>query len=129
MNVTYALEEEKPDELITRKSSKLAAGKAATGKLSLKNSTERKEWLDNYKTWGVWLDVPQVSKRYYRYNFVNGAAVIVEENLEFYNYVKPHLRTFNRYCIIDEECPEFAEGKVDGLSGVIEWMTKHAKEI
>lgn len=129
VNVTYALEEEKPDELITRNASKLAAGKAATGKLSLKNGTERKEWLENYKTWGVWLDVPQVSKRYYRYNFVNGAAVIVEENLEFYNYVKPHLRTFNRYCIIDEECPEFAEGKVGGLSGVIEWMTKHAKEI
>lgn len=129
VNVRYVLDEEKPNELVRRESSKIADRKAATGKVSLKNREERATWLNNYKSWGVWLDVPQVSKRYYRYNFINGAAVVVEESKEFFSHNKTPLSTFVRYCIIDEDCPEFAEGHTGGGSGVIDWLTKHVKEI
>lgn len=125
----YALEEEKPDLLsLPNKNSTLAQGCAAKGKLSLKNEKERKEWLSNYRSWGVWLDVPQVSKRYYRYDFVNGASVVVEENQELFMYAtKP--TTFTRYAILDKSCPTFCEGRVGGGSGVVTWLTKHVKEI
>lgn len=129
VNVSWALEKKDPNMLMTREASKLTEKKAPTGKLSLKNQKERKDWLENYKAWGVWLDVPQVSKKYYRYDFINGASLIVEEYRIFYNYGKATLRTEVRYGIIDKDCPEFADGKVGGASGVVEWMTKHAKEI
>ena len=129
VNVSWALFKDDPKLLKTVEDSTLSGVQPPTGKLSLKNQKERKDWLENYKAWGVWLDVPQVSKKYYRYDFINGASLIVEENREYYNYGKSTIKTFVRYGIIDKDCPEFADGKVGGASGVVEWMTKHAKEI
>ena len=129
VNVSWALYKEDPKILKTVEDSALSGSQPATGKLSLKNQKERKDWLENYKAWGVWLDVPQVSKKYYRYDFINGASLIVEEYRFFSDYCKVSISTEVRYGIIDKDCPEFADGKVGGASSVVEWMTKHAKEI
>lgn len=45
----------------------------------LTNEKQRKEWLHNYEKWGVWLDVPALGMKYYRYDFGNGDYVIVTE--------------------------------------------------
>lgn len=52
-------------------------GKATTA--TLKNLAERKAWLANYRAWGVWIRVPQLGMTYYRYDFGNGDAVVVDE--------------------------------------------------
>ena len=37
--------------------------------LDLKNDKEREEWLKNYASWGLYLEVPDLKLRYYRYRF------------------------------------------------------------
>ena len=47
-------------------------------RLNFKNDKARREWLYNFRNWGVWIEVPEVNKTFYRFNFANGAALIVE---------------------------------------------------
>lgn len=45
----------------------------------LKNNDQRKEWIRNYKEWGIWHKDEHIGITYYRYQFDNGAVLIVEE--------------------------------------------------
>lgn len=45
----------------------------------MKNNDQRKEWLRNYKTWGLWYTDEHIRVRYYKYDFENGARLIAEE--------------------------------------------------
>ena len=45
----------------------------------MKNNDRRKEWLRNYKSWGLWYEDKNVGIKYYKYDFTNGARLIVEE--------------------------------------------------
>lgn len=45
----------------------------------MKNNDQRKEWLRNYKSWGLWYTDNHTGVKYYKYNFENGARLIVEE--------------------------------------------------
>lgn len=44
-----------------------------------KNNDQRKEWLRNYKSWGLWYTDYHTGVRYYKYDFQNGARLIAEE--------------------------------------------------
>lgn len=54
------------------------SGKAATLPI-MKNNDQRKEWLRNYKAWGLWYEDKNIGVKYYKYDFENGARLIVEE--------------------------------------------------
>lgn len=45
----------------------------------MKNNDQRKEWLRNYKTWGVWYKDEHIGSTFYKYDFECGAHLIVEE--------------------------------------------------
>ena len=45
----------------------------------MKNNDQRKEWLRNYKSLGLWYEDKNVGIKYYKYDFANGARLIVEE--------------------------------------------------
>lgn len=45
----------------------------------MKNADQRKEWLRNYKKWGLWYTDEHIGARYYKYDFENGTRLIVEE--------------------------------------------------
>lgn len=45
----------------------------------MKNNDQRKEWLRNYKNWGLWYTDNHTGVKYYKYDFENGARLIVEE--------------------------------------------------
>lgn len=45
----------------------------------MKNNDQRKEWLRNYKEWGLWYADEHIGARYYKYDFKNGTRLIVEE--------------------------------------------------
>lgn len=45
----------------------------------MKNNDQRKEWLRNYKAWGLWYEDKNIGVKYYKYDFKNGARLIVEE--------------------------------------------------
>lgn len=54
------------------------SGKAAILPI-MKNNDQRKEWLRNYKAWGVWYEDKNIGVKYYKYDFENGARLIAEE--------------------------------------------------
>ena len=43
-----------------------------------RNNDQRKEWLRNYKAWGLWYEDKNIGARYYKYDFDNGARLIAE---------------------------------------------------
>ena len=45
----------------------------------MKNNDQRKEWLRNYKAWGLWYEDKNIGVKYYKCDFENGARLIVEE--------------------------------------------------
>lgn len=97
--------------------------------LNLKNEKGRREWLNNYRNWGIWLEVPQVDKTYYRYDFANGAALIVEEGFEYWSFSsKPGAKARVAYAIIDDKHDKF-DSKGICYTDVITWLTAHAKEV
>lgn len=45
----------------------------------MKNNDQRKAWLRDYQSWGLWYTDEHIGARYYKYDFENGARLIVEE--------------------------------------------------
>lgn len=57
----------------------LRAEKEITESLpKMKNTLQRKEFIENYLKWPVWLDIPEVGERYYRYDIENSIAIVVK---------------------------------------------------
>ncbi len=48
----------------------------------LKNNDQRKEWLKNYKSWGVWYWDGHIDVNYYKFDFDNGSRLVVAEYLQ-----------------------------------------------
>lgn len=44
----------------------------------MKNNDQRKAWLRDYKSWGLWYTDEHIGARYYKYDFDNGARLIAE---------------------------------------------------
>lgn len=103
---------------------------AACGELNLRNKDERERWLNDFRNWGVWLDVPEVDKKFYRYNFKNGCSIIVEVGAEYLDaYSTNRGKAYERisYSIIDSEHQKF-NSQGDSFTMVIQWLTKYSKE-
>lgn len=45
----------------------------------LKNNDQRKEWLKDYKAWGLWYRDEHIDVNYYKFDFDNGSRLIVAE--------------------------------------------------
>lgn len=45
----------------------------------LKNDDQRKEWLRNYKAWGLWYTDKNINVNYYKYDFADGSRLVVAE--------------------------------------------------
>lgn len=43
----------------------------------LRNNDQRKEFIDNYMSWPLWIESKETGERYYRYNFENGSSFVV----------------------------------------------------
>lgn len=44
----------------------------------MKNNDQRKAWLRDYQSWGLWYTDDHIGARYYKYDFENGARLIAE---------------------------------------------------
>ncbi len=44
----------------------------------LKNNDQRKEWIEAYQTWPVWIYLELTGEKYYRYDFDNGESFVVK---------------------------------------------------
>ena len=50
-----------------------------------KNNDQRKEWLRNYKDWGLWYTDRNIDVNYYKYDFADGSRLVVAEYLDRIN--------------------------------------------
>lgn len=44
----------------------------------LKNNDQRKEFIDDYESWPVWIETKETGEKYYRYNLSDGSAMVVK---------------------------------------------------
>ncbi|WP_051464019.1 hypothetical protein [Lacrimispora indolis] len=49
---------------------------------SLKNNDQRKEFIENYTTWPIWVDQKETGERYYRYDLSDKIAMVVKVSLK-----------------------------------------------
>lgn len=106
--------------------------------LDLKNKKEREAFVKNYRSWDLWRDIPELGVIYFRYDFQNGAVLIVTEYKRFMKW-KNEYQTENKYCLILPEGDNYVDkssacGEVlhktftpDGCSmgTVVDYMTKN----
>ena len=45
----------------------------------MKNNDQRKEWLKNYKSWGLWYYDEHIDVNYYKFDFKDGSRLVVAE--------------------------------------------------
>lgn len=48
----------------------------------LKNNDQRKEFIDAYNTWPIWIDIKETGERYYRYDLTDKVAMVVKVSLQ-----------------------------------------------
>ncbi len=56
----------------------------------MRNNEQRKEWLRNYQSWGLWYEDEHIGVRYYKFDFDNGARLIAEE----YDYSNQFVKNY-----------------------------------
>lgn len=83
----------------------------------LKNNDQRKEWLKDYRSWGIWYTDEHIGATYYRYQFDNGAVLIVEEYENKSEYTGRYTSSY--FHLVGGTEP-------DRKSGIPKW-TKHEK--
>lgn len=44
----------------------------------LKNNDQRKEFIDSYQTWPVWIEIKETGEKYFRYNLQDGSSMVVK---------------------------------------------------
>lgn len=50
-----------------------------------KNNDQRKDWLRNYRDWGLWYTDRNININYYKYDFADGSRLVVAEYLDRIN--------------------------------------------
>lgn len=84
----------------------------------LKNNDQRKAWLGAYKEWGLWYRDGNIGADYYKYDFSNGARLVIEAYHEKTRYMEDHEISF-MHLIGGPEPPK-------GQYGIGRW-TRHEK--
>lgn len=64
----------------------------------LRNNDQRKEFIDAYDTWPVWIETKDTGERYYRYDFDNGDSIVVKVYYcKIFNYKATNLDYEDRF--------------------------------
>lgn len=60
--------------------------------MQLKNKAQRERFLENYKTWDLMLEIPELELKFYKYTFPNGTVIIATEyaRMVFSDYTPQH---------------------------------------
>ena len=99
----------------------------------LKNKQERENFINNYKAWGVWKEVPELNLKFYRYELPTGAVIIVTEYMTY---------TSKKFCLILPEDDEYTKEHTYGAEylrtytpdstsagTIVDYMTKNRDKI
>lgn len=83
-----------------------------------RNDDERKKWLENYKSWGLWYRDENIDVNYYKYDFSDGTRLVVDEynqredennpvghkyDLRYYHLMRKGQKKYNRTGTFDKK--------------------------
>lgn len=68
----------------------------------LKNNDQRKEWLANYKSWGLWYRDENIDVNYYKYDFIDGSRLVVAEYPQRLTYYSSEYRDEHYYHLLEK---------------------------
>lgn len=69
---------------------------------ALKNNDQRKEWLGNYKSWGLWYRDENIDVNYYKFDFEDGSRLIVSEYPDRHCYWNDELKDETYYHLLEK---------------------------
>lgn len=114
--------------------------------MKLKNKVEIENFLNNYKSWELFKEIPEIEVKLYRYVFTNGTVIIATEHASFaYDHFE-NGRTFYKkatavkYHLILSETDDFSNGAFfneyknynpdgDSLTAIIKYLTVKRPEV
>lgn len=114
--------------------------------MQLKNKTERERFLENYRDWELWKEIPELELKFYRKVLPNGTVIIATEYacMVFANFgpkgckykksrsVKYHLLlsdTDNYKVKYEEQAYKVYNPTGDSKTDIIEYLTKTKPEV
>jgi len=103
----------------------------------LKNNDQRRQWLKNYKGWGIWYKDENIGVTYYKYDFEDGTRLITEEypkqvsdyTTRFHLVGGPKARPKNSYGCEKYPYHEVYTRYPDSESEMIEFLKHIQKEV
>lgn len=70
----------------------------------LKNNDQRKEFIDAYETWPVWINQTETGEKYYRYNLTDKVGIVVKvsrkHSWEHYKETKDYIYGAEQYYLL-----------------------------
>ncbi len=103
----------------------------------LKNNDQRKDFIDNYTSWPIWIDQELTGERYYRYDFGDGKSFVVRVSLQHtyknYNRTEKIGYTHEEYFLLGVKnkwipgMPTFTESS-SNKSAMIDFLREHQKK-
>lgn len=77
----------------------------------LRNNDQRKEWLEDYKAWGIWYRDENIDVNYYKYDFPDGSRLVVAEYPKRRSYWKAEELADEHYYHLIEKNKKFYGSK------------------
>ena len=71
--------------------------------ISLTNTDKRKDFLADYRAWGVWLDISELDAKYFKAELPDGASIVVGEFKSRAFRTTDGLETTDKYCYIPKD--------------------------
>lgn len=68
----------------------------------LKNNDQRKEWLANYRNWGLWYRDEHIDVNYYKFDFRDGSRLVVTEYPQRHCYWKKDKEDQHYYHLLEK---------------------------
>lgn len=75
----------------------------------LKNDTQRKQWLNDYKAWGLWYRDDNIDVNYYKFDFIDGSKLVVAEHQQRHSYYSREVRDEAFYHLISKNKMSYGE--------------------
>ena len=77
--------------------------------IELSNGVKRREFLDDYESWGVWLDIPELNVQIYKAKLPNNREIYVTRFRNYNTYGGDYAAPIYRYGLGENEYKSYPE--------------------
>ena len=84
--------------------------------IKLSNGNKRRDFLDDYESWGVWMDIPELNIQIYKALLPNNRVIFVTRFKNYHEYGGDYASPVYRYGMSDGEYRSYSES----ISSIVE---------